>query len=216
MAGIEKMYGTQEQRESLVSWCKENKPSLLQFVFEERVDSQGTDEINPIARFSENADAYLWDNCPLQFVQECLKEQYSTKPIANNYNVGEDYDSDFKKYNYSVLDNAGDCFTLCESKEAATSICHELNEETYIGRECLYLLEQYAQGMENCRILREDLQETVTELEAQDIQLAVAVKALDECAKLTIMNGAVTPQIAGQVFYKCRTALEEINKMRGE
>lgn len=73
MAGIDKIYGTWEEQEKLRKYCEKADPDLLDYLYGYE---EGRD-IRPISNFSNGADGFLWDNCPLNFVKERLKEQYN-------------------------------------------------------------------------------------------------------------------------------------------
>ena len=73
MAGIDKIYGTQKQYRDLKRWLKKNKPVYLQYLYPE----DGYPLVaRPISNFTEEADMWLFKNCPLSFVRERLAEQY--------------------------------------------------------------------------------------------------------------------------------------------
>ena len=92
MAGIDKIYGTQGQYLELEKWLLDNqKPikSLVGWCSEESdqyedvlptdclYDKEGFDEKHrPISNFTSAIDEGLKENCPLDFVQKRLKEQY--------------------------------------------------------------------------------------------------------------------------------------------
>lgn len=74
MAGIDKIYGTQKQYDELYNWLKENKPSALKYMYMK--DGWAPDDERPISNFTYGIDRWLMKNCPLEFVQARLKEQY--------------------------------------------------------------------------------------------------------------------------------------------
>jgi len=76
MAGIDKIYGTYEDREELKKWLKHNKPSYLPFLITNGVYIY-PDNTRAIARFGTQQDRWLWRNCPLPLVRERLAEQYT-------------------------------------------------------------------------------------------------------------------------------------------
>ena len=92
MAGIDKIYGTQEQYLELEKWLLENQKPIKSFVgwcseqgdqYEDVLptdclyDKEGYDkEHRPISNFGSAIDEWLKENCPLDFVQKRLKEQY--------------------------------------------------------------------------------------------------------------------------------------------
>ena len=77
MAGIDKIYGTYEQYQELKKWLKENCPGYLKYMYEH----EPFEGVLSIANFSQRADWYLQNNCPLDFVQDRIKDQYSGNPV---------------------------------------------------------------------------------------------------------------------------------------
>jgi len=92
MAGIDKIYGTQEQYFELEKWLVENQKPIKVLVGrcgkegDQYEDLLPTDclyekegynkEHRPISNFGIEIDGWLQENCPLDFVQKRLKEQY--------------------------------------------------------------------------------------------------------------------------------------------
>ncbi len=90
MAGIDKIYGTQEQYLEFKKWLLENQKPIKcrnystegpkyemewpsEFLYDEDWDES---DIRPISNFPEAVDKWLMKNCPLEFIQKRLKEQY--------------------------------------------------------------------------------------------------------------------------------------------
>ena len=82
------------EREDLIIWCIEHKPSLLRNVLtpfglsydewakcQKEIDKQANDEMSSllIAVFSPKQDRYLYWHCPLDFVREYLHEKWGYK-----------------------------------------------------------------------------------------------------------------------------------------
>ncbi len=86
MAGIDKIYGTGKQLLEFRAWLKENKPEYLDMVNDPdheyyhiyRPDNENG--IISISNFSEDADKWLYVNCPILFVVERIHEQYDGDP----------------------------------------------------------------------------------------------------------------------------------------
>jgi len=91
MAGIDKIYGTFDQCVELRNWLKENeKPINCRMgwcseegdTFEDVLPSEFVyqgEEISGkivISNFPEKVDMWLLENCPLDWVVNCIKEQY--------------------------------------------------------------------------------------------------------------------------------------------
>ena len=74
MASIDKIYGTQKQYDELYNWLKKNKPSGLKYMYMK--DGWMPDDERPISNFTYGIDRWLMKNCPIEFVQARLKEQY--------------------------------------------------------------------------------------------------------------------------------------------
>lgn len=74
MAGIDKIYGTQEQYDELERWLKGNNKKVI----EELYPKDGYDkEYRPISNFSEKTDKWLLSNCPITWVTDRIKYQYN-------------------------------------------------------------------------------------------------------------------------------------------
>jgi hypothetical protein len=74
MAAIDKIYGNLQQYDQLHDWLKENKPDALGYLYMR--DGWMPGEERPISNFTKQIDRWLIKNCPLDFVQMRLKEQY--------------------------------------------------------------------------------------------------------------------------------------------
>ncbi len=71
MAEIDKIYGTKKQWRQLHDYLfQKNTPFLINMY---PCPDKGK---GPIANFDCDQDMWLKDNCPLEFVQERLKEQH--------------------------------------------------------------------------------------------------------------------------------------------
>lgn len=98
MASIDKIYGTMADYLELVSWLYDNQPKLLDQVYDPRYDLDFQEE-RALSNFSNAADVWLWEHCPLDFVRNRLEEQYGGVPTRNpkpsykktkeeSYNIG--------------------------------------------------------------------------------------------------------------------------------
>lgn len=72
MAAIEKIYGSSEQFNELQGWLSESNPELLKHLNPEGNHDAGAQ----IALFPEEADIWLLDNCPFQWLVDQIKDQY--------------------------------------------------------------------------------------------------------------------------------------------
>jgi hypothetical protein len=72
MAYIDKIYGNESQWVELHKFLKKNRPEYLKHMGKR---PKGEGEF-PLANFPCVVDAYLLANCPLDFVQSRIKEQY--------------------------------------------------------------------------------------------------------------------------------------------
>lgn len=99
MAGIDKIYGTKAQYVEFKKWLDDNQvpiklskdetdmyignPTTMlpsQMLYEYDWDNMDVDENLDefaISNFPVSIDKWLWDKCPIGFVRERLKEQYS-------------------------------------------------------------------------------------------------------------------------------------------
>ena len=76
MAGIDKIYGTDEQWQELFLWLARNRPQYLKFM---SLPFGYTDAQRPITNLPRYADKWLWDKCPIKWVKARLKFQYNGK-----------------------------------------------------------------------------------------------------------------------------------------
>jgi len=83
MAAIDKIYGSNEQWHELHDWLVHENPKLIKYLYPPTGYKDGTDR--PISNFSMEADLWLWDNCPLQFVLAGLSFQYNGHPHGDEY-----------------------------------------------------------------------------------------------------------------------------------
>lgn len=74
MAYIDKIYGSRGQWIELEQFLKNNKKSFLNYLYPCPKEESGNE--NPLSNFTLEADMWLIENCPLDFVQERLKEQH--------------------------------------------------------------------------------------------------------------------------------------------
>ena len=75
MAAIDKIYGTKKQWQQLRDWLEKHKPDALCYMYKKPPNSCGE---YPLSNFPSEIDYWLISNCPLDFVQERLQEQYKT------------------------------------------------------------------------------------------------------------------------------------------
>lgn len=77
MAGIDKIYGTDEEWAELFRYLAMERPQYCRFLcgpfgYEKQP--------RPISNFPPYADRWLYDNCPLKWVKKRIKEQYDGRP----------------------------------------------------------------------------------------------------------------------------------------
>ena len=75
MAGIDKIYGTQEQYYEFLDWCTKNKPDATGYFYSADGYPESLQE-RPISNFPEKIDRWLIENCEIPFVQKRLQQQY--------------------------------------------------------------------------------------------------------------------------------------------
>jgi hypothetical protein len=77
MAAIDKIYGTFNEYFIFKNWMHINAPENLRYFYDIPTN---TKDLVAISNFPTRVDEWLWDNCPLKFVQTVLREQYDVKP----------------------------------------------------------------------------------------------------------------------------------------
>ena len=83
MAGIDKIYGTDDQWQELLNWLCRNRPQYVKFMY----PAFGyIDKRRPITNLPVYADKWLWDHCPLKWVKDSLKFQYNGSPHKRHNN----------------------------------------------------------------------------------------------------------------------------------
>lgn len=82
MASIDKIYGTMADYLKLVSWAYDNQPKLFDWIYDPRYDLDFQEE-RALSSFSNAADVWLWEHCPLDFARNRLEEQYGGVPTRN-------------------------------------------------------------------------------------------------------------------------------------
>lgn len=84
MAYIDKVYGTATDWQHLRSWLRLNRPDLQGNMYRPPING-----IGPISNFTYDQDMWLLENCPLEFIQKRLREQYSLKEyIMSDQTIG--------------------------------------------------------------------------------------------------------------------------------
>lgn len=82
MAAIDKIYGTQEQWQSLHDFLLKHKRSALIYLY----PKEGYDIKNrPISNFPSKIDKWLWKHCDMYWVQQKLSLQYDWE--LNNFEL---------------------------------------------------------------------------------------------------------------------------------
>jgi len=73
MAGIDKIYGTQEQYNELEQWLKVHNKKAIEGLYPK--DDYNLED-RPISNFSKKTDKWLLVNCPITWVTDRIKWQY--------------------------------------------------------------------------------------------------------------------------------------------
>jgi len=83
MASIDKLFGSMAQFHELYNWLKDNNKSLLNSLYLDINDPPPDDNSSEftIANFSRHEDEWLYTHCPLVFVKQRIKEQYSKRTL---------------------------------------------------------------------------------------------------------------------------------------
>ncbi len=85
MAGIDKIYGTQAQYDEFHEWMRKEKPEFLNYFYSRPLLPSG---MFPLTNFPSEIDTWLYNNCPLKWVQEAIREQYNGAPRAVSHTPG--------------------------------------------------------------------------------------------------------------------------------
>jgi len=80
MAGIDKIYGTNEQWMELWQYLARHRPQYVKFLY----PPFGYVEPRPISNFPVYADRWLYKYCPLKWVKSRIKKQYASVPRVRN------------------------------------------------------------------------------------------------------------------------------------
>ena len=81
MAGIDKIYGTEQQLIELRAWLKKNKPEYLKYTNDPDSDNYNKSaDIVQISNFPEEADVWLYKHCPIKHITDSIHEQYNGDP----------------------------------------------------------------------------------------------------------------------------------------
>lgn len=97
MAAIDKIYGSPKEWKELRDFLLKNKPEYLRFMYSKPCCTYHGDDHNddhndrlsdlydfPLSNFSEEADVYLINHCPLKFITAAIKDQYSEEWYKKN------------------------------------------------------------------------------------------------------------------------------------
>jgi hypothetical protein len=79
MAGIDKIYGTQEQYYELRDYLTKNHPDALRYLYPENYGCYD----RPISNFPTKVDQWLLKRCPLEWVTDRIREQYNLDSRTN-------------------------------------------------------------------------------------------------------------------------------------
>jgi len=78
MAGIDKIYGTEDQFIEFKNWLEVNKPDAIKYLYhgDYASDPFFKDREKPISNFPEEVDRWLLKNCDIDWVISRIKDQY--------------------------------------------------------------------------------------------------------------------------------------------
>lgn len=80
MAAIDKIYGTYYQWCEFHTWVATSKrPQYCRYFYPTPSYGEDGTGIGPITNTPVKVDIWLWENCPLEWVKERLKEMYGGK-----------------------------------------------------------------------------------------------------------------------------------------
>ena len=77
MAGIDKIYGTQEQYIEFKDWLNKNRPSAVKYLYDFLYEYKSQER--PISNFPKKTDMWLLKNCPLVWVIDRIKYQHGIR-----------------------------------------------------------------------------------------------------------------------------------------
>lgn len=78
MAAIDKIYGTKHQYDHFKDWCEENNQGAVNYFYPGNVGIDFNEQ-RAICNFPEGVDKWMLAYCPITFVTDQIKEQYSVK-----------------------------------------------------------------------------------------------------------------------------------------
>jgi hypothetical protein len=84
MAGIDKIYGTQQQYEEFYLWCESNLSAALMYFYEESNFCVCTGE-RMISNFPEWIDKHLLQHCDIEWVIDYIEDQYGINQRGKDY-----------------------------------------------------------------------------------------------------------------------------------
>lgn len=128
MAGIDKIYGTQAQYDEFHAWMRKEKPEFLNYFYSRPLLPSG---MFPLTNFPMWVDVWLYNNCPLKWVQTEIQYQYNGAPKVWRVELGDNpciisiQNSIFT--HDARLDVSGDFSTLEELLAYAQKVCDILN-----------------------------------------------------------------------------------------
>lgn len=79
MSAIDKLWGTHEQYRELSAWLTDNAPGMLGFMGRPSDTADTGLRGASIALFPMEADAWLLDNCPLEWATDQIREMYGAE-----------------------------------------------------------------------------------------------------------------------------------------
>ncbi len=123
MAGIDKIYGTQAQYDEFHAWMRKEKPEFLNYFYSRPLSPIG---MFPLTNFSREADLWLYNNCPLKWVQEYIKDQYGGTPPKGGYTKGPWKACEHGGYG----DYDGNCIVILGDDLRVAIVLGSDNEET--------------------------------------------------------------------------------------
>ncbi len=77
MAAIDKIYGMPEQWDELSNWLLSNNPEAVRYLYRRPNEKFGYP--CPISNFPTEIDNWLFDHCPIEWVQQALDYQYNRR-----------------------------------------------------------------------------------------------------------------------------------------
>ena len=127
MAAVDKIYGTLDQLYEFRIWLEKHKPEYLVYVNDPTNFPKDFKKTIVISNFPMSADAWLYTNCPLDFIRKSLEFQYNGVPSE-----AMSIEEISKRHEY--YDGLPDCLTEVRAGRTPPSGCSIQTSEAHKDR----------------------------------------------------------------------------------